>query len=420
MSISQRMLGESGTILSDAQFRVLLLVSFTLAWGTPLVSPILDSLTGPFGVSAARIGLFISLFSAPAIVMIPITGALADRIGRKPILVVGLAVFGIAGLGIATTTTFEAALVFRLFQGLGWSGVQVTTITGIGDLYSGDEEATAQGLRVAMLGTSSTVMPVLAGALVGFDWRYPFLLYALAIPIAVLALARFREPASIHAGESDEQVLTGSTSDQIRTLVRFALQRRVVTLLFARTTPGIVYIGFLTYSSLLIGRTLGGTPEQAGIVVAVFSIVFAGSATQAGRLTAAAGGRVPVLLLASASMAVGMTIVAFSPAVMLAAAGSIVLALGFGLLQSVYRSAVTDIAPAELRGGLVSFSESLARVAMTAVPVVMGGVIARMEPVVGGPAAIRWALFLAGAVAGGGGIVLMLVSRASPAPQLPS
>lgn len=406
--MARSVLGDSAEIIHDRHLRVLLLVSFTLAWGTPLISPVLGALTGPFEVSAARIGLLVSVFSLPAIVVIPLSGVLADRYGRKPVLVGGLVLFGLAGLAIALTTRFRTALVLRLLQGLGWAGVQVTTITGLGDLYSGAAEATAQGLRVAMLGISSTVMPILAGVLVAIAWQYPFLLYGLALPIALVAALWLRDPT---ASGGSNSVASADRFAQLRALARFAGRPSVVAVLVARTTPGIVFTGFLTYNSLLVVRGMGGTPGQAGILVALFSIVFATAATQAGRATAAFDGRAVPLVGGSGLMTVGLVLAAVTSRVPVAMVGTVVMGLGFGLLQALYRSVITDLPPDSLRGGLVSLGESLARAAMVATPIVMGAGIARLEPSLGTVGAIRWITVGTGGVVGIVGGVLILGVR---------
>jgi MFS family permease len=78
-------LGSDARILADADFRLLLLANSTQALGSALVSPLLTSLTGPYGVPATEIGLMMSVFTAPAILVIPLLGALIDRYGRKPV-----------------------------------------------------------------------------------------------------------------------------------------------------------------------------------------------------------------------------------------------------------------------------------------------------------------------------------------------
>jgi len=137
MSI-RRLFGDDAEILRDSDFQLLLAANVLGALGTALVSPTLNSLTGPFGVSAADIGLFMSAFTAPAIVMIPLAGLLADRYGRKKVLIVGLLVFGAAGVTIAFTTEFITGVGLRALQGIGFAGITPVIITSIGDMYEGE------------------------------------------------------------------------------------------------------------------------------------------------------------------------------------------------------------------------------------------------------------------------------------------
>jgi MFS family permease len=224
-------LGRDARILGDGNFRILLLANITQALGSALVSPLLTSLTGPYGVSAAEIGLVMSVFTAPAILVIPLLGVLIDRYGRKPILVPALLLFGLSGTGLALTTDFTVVLVLRALQGLGFAGILPVVITSIGDLYEGSEEATGQGLRFAVSGLSQATFPVLAGGLVVLAWRYPFLLYSVAIPIALLVYIRFDDPhtsgsAGTDASEDRKAGREEDTQGTIGELVVLAPERR--------------------------------------------------------------------------------------------------------------------------------------------------------------------------------------------------
>jgi hypothetical protein len=83
----------------------------------PLVSPLLPEIQAVFGVSESHAGLLITLYAVPGIVLAPVIGALADRIGRRYVLSGCLVVFGLAGTAIAFTTEFRVALGLRLLQG---------------------------------------------------------------------------------------------------------------------------------------------------------------------------------------------------------------------------------------------------------------------------------------------------------------
>lgn len=413
--------GEDADVLRDRNFQLLLLANAMGPLGPALVSPVLDSLRGPFGATETTIGLLISAYIAPGIVMIPLAGVLADRYGRRIVLVVGLVLFGVGGTTIALTTDFRVALALRVVQGIGAAGIVPVVIASIGDVYGGTTEATAQGLRFTSSGVSQTVFPALAGVLVAIAWQYPLLLYGLSIPIAATIALRFDEPARVRGrgrgrgsdggtdGDADGTPGEGTT---IGRLARFVARPHVLALLVVFVTPPFLYIGFLTYVSVLV-RLSGGTPGEAGLLVAVNSAVFALAASQAGRITARFDSRLFPLVGTNAAMGLGLAIVAVTPLVVVAGVGAAILGVGFGITLSMYRSMATGLAPDDLRGGLVSLAESAIRVGATLSPIVTGAVIALAEPRLGFAAATRWTVLGVGIVASGVGIAGLLVMDAT-------
>jgi MFS family permease len=81
----ESLVGEDGDVLYERRFQALLAANLLAPLGITLVSPLLDTLSGPFGVSTARLGLLVSAYTAPPILLIPVAGILADRVGRKPV-----------------------------------------------------------------------------------------------------------------------------------------------------------------------------------------------------------------------------------------------------------------------------------------------------------------------------------------------
>lgn len=156
----ESLLGKDADVLSQRNFQALLVTNLLAPLGVPLLSPILSSLTEPFGVSTARIGLLIAAYTAPPIVLIPIAGILADRYGRKPVMLTGVLLFGVGGMGIAFVTDFRLAIGLRLLQGVGFAGLTPIIITSIGDLYVDSREATAQGVRFMSSGVYQSVFPL--------------------------------------------------------------------------------------------------------------------------------------------------------------------------------------------------------------------------------------------------------------------
>jgi MFS family permease len=405
VNIYTRLFGQNADMMSEDDFRVLLAANAMGALGTALISPVLSSLTEPFGVSTAQIGLIVTAVSAPPIFLIPLSGVLTDRIGRKPVLVAGLLFFGTGGVLIASTTNFSIVLVLRALQGVGFAGIMPVIITILGDLYEGKSEATAQGIRFGVSGLSQAIFPAIAGVVVVFAWHYPFLIYGLAVPMAVMIGLFFEEPTSSVDTDSDNRSFEGQYVTRIGRIVS---RPRVMAYLIARAIIVLPFIGFLTYNSLVVGRLQNGTPSQAGFLVALFSIVYAITSMQTGRIAALFERTTVPLLGANVLLGGGLAVFAFSTSFLTAGPPVIAMGVGVGITFSLYRSIITGLAPQRFRGGLVSIAESGGRVVATLTPIIIGATLTRAEPVLGTKSALRWIIVIAGISAGVIGIACVL------------
>lgn len=406
MDALQFLFGDKSRIVRESGFQSLMLATVFPVLGTALLSPVLDSLIDPLGATPANIGLLISVFTAPAIVMIPISGLLADQFGRKPILVLSLVLFGASGTAIVFTTNFETILVLRALQGVGFSGINPVIVTSIGDIYRGSREVTAQGLRLMGSGLSGTVFPFVAGILVLFAWQYPFLLYAISIPIAGVVYLRFEEPTAAPT-DPEAEPTSGSYLEELLQLLRY---RHVQAMLVARGLPIVVWFGFLTYNSIIVVRLIGGTPAQAGFLIGFGNLIFAVAASQVGRLLDSYLDQFPLLLVANGALGLGFGVVLFSPTVPMAVVGILIVGAGFGVTMSLYRNIITGLAPTHLRGGLVSLSEAGGTFAATLTPMFMGVTIALLTDHLGFSAALQFSGVIVAVTGGGGGIVSLLIA----------
>jgi MFS family permease len=407
MRVLSVLFGRDADVVDDRAFRLLLLVNLAPPLGTSLLSPLLSSLTGTYGVTEATIGLVMTVYTAASIVFIPVAGTLSDRIGRKPILLAGLLLFGLGGGGLALTDDFTAVLALRFLQGIGFSALTPVIVTSVGDLFSTGEEATAQGLRFAGSGLSLMVFPPLAGVLVAVAWNLPFVLYLIPFPVAVLVFLFLEEPA-----RSTNRTDTAGT--QLRSLVGQLTQPRITATLVGRAVPNYLYITFLTYNSFLVVRALQGSPGEAGLLVTVASVGQAVTATQVGRITALFETRFWPLVGATVLMSGGLAAVGIAGSYTGLLVGSLGIGVGFAVSLTLYRSRITGFSTA-LRGGLVSLGASFGRVAATAAPIMAGAAIAVSRQSVGFVTAVRRTIV---AVAVGCllvGLGSLLLARLSPA-----
>jgi len=175
---------------------VLVIFASTLitVMGVSLISPALPTIQAAWGVSAADASLLISAYTLPGVVFTPFVGLLADRVGRKWLLVPSLIVFGIAGGAIVPLDSFRAILGLRVLQGVAGSAVTSLTVTLIGDLFSGERRNTLIGLNAAILAVGAAGYPLLGGVLATISWAAPFACFALGIVVGIVGIGALDEP----------------------------------------------------------------------------------------------------------------------------------------------------------------------------------------------------------------------------------
>ncbi|MFL2521688.1 MAG: MFS transporter [Halobacteriales archaeon] len=336
--------GKGGNVIKDPRIQSLVLASGVLIMESAVLSPIIADLAVVFSVSDARAGLLMLAYTIPLVILVPIMGILADRYGKKYFLVPGLALFGLAGAGIAVVSTFEAILLLRVLQSVGHAAAGPIVIAMIGDLYSGVQETTAQGIRTAGINVGIIGVPILSGILFVYSWRYPFLLYLIAVPVAIWAW--YVIPQSTQSASS-------SIRDYINELVLFVSKPRMACLVTTFVIRFLLLFGFLTYISVLAIGEAGLDVKAAGLLVAIKGIVSFVSSTQVGRLSNKFS-TINMIIGGFFVGSLGIIIMGVVPAPIVIAIGAVLYGFGDGIVSPGQKSLVNQLAPEGMRGGAVS------------------------------------------------------------------
>src|SRR4051812_5623395 len=116
-----------------------------------------------------------SVYLLAQAVSVPVYGKLADLFGRKPVMLVGIALFVIGSLLCGLAWSMGALIAFRVVQGLGAGAVQPIGMTIVGDIYSTAERAKVQGYLASVWAAASLVGPTLGGVFADYlSWRWIF------------------------------------------------------------------------------------------------------------------------------------------------------------------------------------------------------------------------------------------------------
>jgi DHA1 family bicyclomycin/chloramphenicol resistance-like MFS transporter len=143
---------------------------------TDMYLPSLPDIARQLDASSAQVQLTISAYLIGFAGGQIIYGPVSDRHGRKPVLIGAIALYCLASLACAVSTSIEMLIVARAFQALGGSGGIVLTRAIVRDIYSGAHA----GRELSVIGSVMALAPVMAPILGGliqtaFGWRMTFL-----------------------------------------------------------------------------------------------------------------------------------------------------------------------------------------------------------------------------------------------------
>ncbi|KDE55169.1 Bcr/CflA family efflux MFS transporter [Methanoculleus sp. MH98A] len=178
---TQQYLGDRGLIVLIA------LLSAFVPLSTDLYLPALPGMGDYFGVSAALTNLTLILFFLFFSLGLLFWGPLSDRYGRRPVLLVGLALYIAASAGCAVSWDIWHLIAFRILQAVGGSAASAVAMAMVKDVYDGRKRESVLALVQSMVVISPAVAPVLGAFMLPYtSWRGLFVALAL---IGVVSMA---------------------------------------------------------------------------------------------------------------------------------------------------------------------------------------------------------------------------------------
>ncbi len=343
-----------------ALFALILAVTGTGIMGNTLLAPAIPDILDEFGVSDSGAGLLIAATSFPGIFMAPVMGVLADRFGRRRVLVPCLAIFGVFGTAAALAPSFAFLIVARFGMGIGAAGLINLAVVLIGDHWGPADRTRLIGRNAAFLTVCLAVMPPIGGVLADIgSWRLALAPYSLALVTALVAW-RMLPPDRPDATVSVRQQL-GGISDVVR-------QPAVLTILLGGAVSFVMIFGvFLATLPIHLENEFGYGASMRGLFLALPAIPSTLVAFNLQRVRERMSARV-LLVGCSLAFAVGFLLIGASEAVALVVLGCIVYGIGEGALIPTLQDQAVELSPPEHRGAVVAVYVGAARLGQTVGP----------------------------------------------------
>lgn len=364
-----------------------------------------------------------SIYVLATAVTTPLYAKVADRLGRKPVMIAGIVAFLVGSLLCGLAWSLTALIVFRAIQGIGAGAIQPMAMTIVSDIYTLEERAVATSYVASVWAGAAIVGPMLGGVFADYlDWRLIFLINLPVGAVALWLLRHFHEnrrPAATTAIDwAGAGLLTvagialllgllegghawGWASPASLTifavgivaLVAFGfVERRAIDPVLppwvfrhrvlapanaANLIVGVVMLGLTTYVPLYAQSVLGHSAVVAGFALAGMIIGWPIAATTAGRIYLAKGFRVAVGLGVLLVLVGGLVLVTVdeNSSIWHLAIPCFVLGLGFGWAVNPGVVAAGSAVDWEMRG-VATGATMFARAVGSALGVALFGAVA--------------------------------------------
>jgi len=147
---------------------------------TDMYLPSLPAMKTDFGATVSQVQLTLSVFLAGFAVSQLFYGPLSDRFGRRPVLLFGIAVYGLASVACFLSTTIEGLIVARFFQAFGACSGPVLGRAVVRDVYGQERAAQVLAYMGSAMALAPAVAPMFGGYLqVWFGWQANFVVISI-------------------------------------------------------------------------------------------------------------------------------------------------------------------------------------------------------------------------------------------------
>jgi EmrB/QacA subfamily drug resistance transporter len=372
-----------------------------------------------------------SVYLLAQAVSVPIYSRFADTVGRKPIILLGIALFLLGSILCGLAWSMPALIASRVVQGLGAGAVAPMSMTIVGDIYTVAERAKVQGYIASVWAMSSVVGPALGGLFAQLDaWRWIFFVN---VPLCLVAgwmlLRKYHEEKQtqrhridyagavlltvgltglilgmLEGGNAWEWISLPSSfcfgigalalvafvaverrAEEPIVDLRLASRRLILTTTIVSLGIGALMTGITSFAPAYLEGSIGIAPLLSGLAVAALTLGWPIAAANAGRLYLRIGFRRTALIGMGITTAAAIALAIASPWPSPFTIAAIAFVLGFGLGWS---AAPTLIAAQASVGwgerGAVTGMNAFARSAGSAVGVAIFGAISNAVIAQGG------------------------------------
>ncbi|MFC4943838.1 MFS transporter [Pseudonocardia sp. GCM10023141] len=340
---------------------------FVTAFGAHSIAASLGGYTEAGPASLLTLGVLLAVYDGAEVLLKPVFGSLADRVGARPVLLGGLLAFALASAAFVIAGNPAAVGLARLGQGAAAAAFSPAAGALVARLSPGTRHGRAFGGYGAWKGLGYTLGPVLGGVLITLG-GYTLLFATLGVlAVAVAVWAALAVPTVAPLPRTRQTVL-----DLARRLSTGSFLRPTVALTGA-TAALSVGVGFLPVAGAGYGLGPLATGAAVSLLAATAALVqpWTGRARDAGRIRDGAG-----MALGLGMAAAGITVAAVLPGITGLVVAALAIGAGTGLVTPIGFAHLAATAPPERLGQTLGAAEVGRELGDAGGPLLVGAIAA--------------------------------------------
>ena len=346
--------------------------------GFGLILPLLPFWAERLGANPLEVGLILSVYALAQFLFTPVLGALSDRFGRRPVILISLLIEAAGFALTALAGTLPLLLAARFIGGLGASNIGSAQAV-VADVTAPKDRARGMGMIGAAIGVGFVVGPALGGVLAGFGGTVPFwAALVVALVNALLVVFLLPETRGPRAAATQTQQQTQQTQRRNQFALFAGWQRAIQTPAIARLILvnllfTLAFTAMEAVFPLFTQREFGWQATQNGYLftyVGVIIVVMQGG--MVGQLVKRFGER-GVQIAGLGLLAVGLALLPFSGTLALLLIALALLSIGDGAVTPTNNALLSLATPAEAQGETLGLSQGMAGLGRMVGPLIAGG-----------------------------------------------
>jgi len=324
--------------------------------GFGIIIPLLPFYAETFGATAFTVGMLATSFSLMQFVFAPIWGRLSDRVGRRPIILLGLLGSCLSYLAFGMANTLTALFAARIFAGI--AGANIPTAQAVvADLTTPENRAKGMGIIGAAFGLGFIFGPAIGGFLSRYGYSMPAF-FASGLSLLNFAAAWFLLPETLKP--EHRAIERVGRIDALRA----ALARPHLPLLLVISFLIVAaFSAFEATFALFAERAYGFGASTIGYVFAFVGIILViVQGALVGRVVKRVGEH-HIMPASLAIVAIGLLMIPATRSVAALLAANGIMAVGMGFNNPSLMSLVSRYSAAEDQGGVMGLMQSLSSLA---------------------------------------------------------